>query len=194
MVACPEEQSTQHYRGKWHGFGPVADSELVVFAIFGSAVHLGDALNSDRFESRRIARGEHSLARAAFTTNSTFSREVASKNGKQPFVGVSFARVSELRNLRADIDRGHGDTFSARSVCITDSVEVGDFDGHAAMAFSDETTMGISQGRIGALRVRIIHDLCDTFSNVEGSASWATDLQYFRRRLLSLLKALQSCL
>lgn len=194
MIVCADEERTRHHRGVWFGFGPIASAETVAFAIFETTERDGDELISESFEMKQLVRDQHSLARVACTTETTFLEEVAQRGAatKGALQGVTVASVRELRDMRADVDRGHGRSTKIRSVCVTDNVKPGDFDGHATLGFSEETKTGISEGLRKNLKLRIMEDLSHTFSKImpAGNTGWVTEELCAKRRLLCLLRVL----
>ena len=49
MTACIKERTTQHYLGRWHGFGPVGDKEHLLIAVFEKTRRKGDKLDANSF-------------------------------------------------------------------------------------------------------------------------------------------------
>jgi hypothetical protein len=71
MSDCPDEHRTQHYRGEWHGFGPVMDSERVIFAVFEKTKSDGNHLAQDSFDNNSLKNLAQSLARDSLVTRPT---------------------------------------------------------------------------------------------------------------------------
>src|SRR6266852_2954350 len=103
MTDCLEEQQTQHYRGKWYGFGPVNNGERVVFAVFERTKRAESQLTANSFESSYLANSSQSLTRASYVTRTLFDREIAVRGSatKGPLIGIACADVSKVRKLRA---------------------------------------------------------------------------------------------
>jgi hypothetical protein len=76
MTACPEEMRTLHYRGRWFGFGPVCDTERVIFAVFEGTPRSGESLSDNSFENNKLKKDEQSLARASFVTWTLFDKSL----------------------------------------------------------------------------------------------------------------------
>src|SRR5215469_12111759 len=148
MSDCPEERSTQHYRGEWCGFGPVADDEHVIFAVFQKTKCREQQLAQDSFDNSNLKMRTQSLARGAFVSRSIFNRKIvdALNQTKGPLIGIALADVSKIRAIPAKINLNNTE-IRVRALCVLDRVERGDCDGHATVGFSEATNVPISQGQ-----------------------------------------------
>jgi hypothetical protein len=163
MSDCVEERTSQHFRGRWHGFGPVKDGEKVIFAVFQSTNCLGNRLTAVSFNNNHLKKSAQSLARQAFVTRKTFNRTIV--DGAE-LRGVATADVSALRALVADVKLNVRE-ITVRSLCVLDRVETGDCDGHATTGYSEKhATLGLSQTQLSKVRERIRLDLANTFSEI----------------------------
>jgi hypothetical protein len=134
MTECVEEQCTGHYRGRWHGFGPVHNHERVLLAVFETTKRDGFRLTGDSFNNKHLASSSESLVRISYVTKALFDSEIVSRAlpQKGALVGVACAKASEIRRLHADIKVSHG-IRKVRAICVLDRVDEGDLDGHATM-------------------------------------------------------------
>jgi hypothetical protein len=188
MNDCADEQQTRHYRGKWFGFGPVRDSEHVLFAVFQDTSHAGSSLTEKSFTSN-LTKTSESLARASFVTSSVFNRCIARDRNA---VGIASAHVSSIRRLRADI-KLNAITKKVRAICVIDKVEPGDCEGHAAMGYVEETAgQSMSPVQIGKIRKNIRMDLAREFSAIIPTEKhqWPWGVGILARRLVSIVRVL----
>jgi hypothetical protein len=165
MTECLEEQTTQHFRGHWHGFGPVRNHEKVIFAVFEATSCNGRQLIAASFDNDHLKSITQSLARHSFVTLPTFYRTIV-RSADSVLRGVAIANVAAVRALVADIKLNAGQV-TVRAFCLLDRVEEGDCDGHATVGYSEtHETFNISQGQLGKVRARIRLDLANTFSEI----------------------------
>lgn len=185
MTDCVEELSTRHYLGRWYGFGPVLDSEHVVYAILPTTSRNGNKLTAASFTANLNNRTQ-SLARVRYVTKGTFDYYIA-RNA--PVDGTARAHVAGLRRLRADIETPAG-TLNVRAICVIDLVEPDDCDGHATMGFS-EAISGVSQKQIGKKRQAIRMDLASTFSEIKPleNHDWPWRATIIPKRFVSICRA-----
>jgi hypothetical protein len=103
MTECAEEHQTQHYRGKWHGFGPVRNSERLLFAVFERTKLAGSRLAADSFSNSNLRQTTQSVARSSYVTRSLFDQRIVQSAGKGVCIGIAIADVNRIRALRADV-------------------------------------------------------------------------------------------
>jgi hypothetical protein len=201
MADCVDESTTQHFRGSWGGFGPVADAETVVLAIFNDSPRDNDRLVQDSFDRKVLNRSEQSLARLAYTSRHVFRRnvEAAAISRSQTVTGVAVALVSALRSVLAEATSGHGHMKSFRALCVTDWVRKEDYEGHSALGFSETTKgPGISQAQRGKIYAKIRLDLAEEFSKIKGveSLAWPNTFNVWRfwarARMLALVRMISN--
>jgi len=198
MNECREELHTQHYLGRWHGFGPVRNREHVIFAVFEKTKRDGSQLTAMSFDSTQLAKDSESLVRALYVTRSIFDSEVAEGGSLQKgtLVGISCADVSRIRKLRTDIRTSSG-SVNVRSLCILDKVEEGDYDGHATTGYGEGTApQGIGQTYLGKVRLTIRLDLANEFSNIENpdDSKWPAQFGIPLKRFGSIMRVLRDTL
>jgi len=191
MVDCVEELHTQHYRGKWHGFGPIFDHERVLFAVFEKTKRDGILLIANSFDSQSLARCEQSIARVSYLTRNQFDLHVAgaTTSKKGSLVGVALVDVSRLRALCARIETPVA--VHVRSLCVIDRVEPGDYDAHATIGYSKASAPdGIGETRLGKLRSRIRMDLANAFSDIidPNDHQWPSRPQVLIQRIASIVR------
>jgi hypothetical protein len=189
MNECVEEQQTQHYRGKWHGFGPVKDGETLILAVFERTRRQGSKITAETFTN--LKGHSESTARRSFVTRSDFVLGIVQpgESTKGSIVGIATARVSDIRALRADIIVGHA-TVKVRSLCVIDKVERGDIDGHATIGYAE--MKGVSQAQIGRVRANIRMDLANEFSEIGSSLQgnqWASRPEVALKRVGAIIRA-----
>jgi hypothetical protein len=170
MSDCAEEVLNKHHRGPRCGFGPVADTEDVVFAVFQKTPQANGRLQASSFDQKQLKRNEQSVSRLRYTSRSKFHSHVVARleAAQGQLIGVAKANVRELR----DINPPHPDdvTLTVRGVCVLATVTSRDHDGHAALGFSEalerinDTTK--KQTKKTQLRQEILADLADLFGNV----------------------------
>jgi hypothetical protein len=179
MSDCVEEQTTHHFRGRWHGFGPVRDPEHVLFAVFPDIPRNGDRLTDASFSSN-LNNLTQSLGRVLYVSQKTFDIEIVRGAAVD---GVCSAHVGKIRLMRADIETPKG-TINIRSMCVLDLVEEGDCEGHATMGYSKALNQ-VSQKQIGKKRKAVRMDLAATFSEIRiaDEHRWPSTMDVFRRRM-----------
>lgn len=191
MEGCPEELQTQHYRGRWFGFGPVRDNERVIFAIFEQTPRTAASLNDNSFENNKLKKDEQSLARGRFVTWPLFQLKIAQRDrtAKGALVGIVWAEAAKLRELRADV-KFNAETKKVRAICIPDRVGRDDCSGHATMGYEGTGALNLSPTQLGTIRKKIRYDLADTFSNViqPDSIRWAGIWDIFIGRVRSIIR------
>jgi hypothetical protein len=182
MTDCVDEQQTQHYRGKWFGFGPVRNGERVRFAVFEQTKREGARLIGNSF--RNLKNSNESVVRSSYVTRSDFDTRIVSPGmaAKGRLVGIAVADVSRIRALRADVKLNQG-TVKVRSICVIDRVEDGDIDGHATMGYASIED-GVSTGQIGTIRINIRMDLANEFTEIvtPDDHQWASRLELLLKR------------
>jgi hypothetical protein len=195
MTDCVEERRTQHYRGAWFGFGPVQDDERIIFAVFDTTKVNDCRLTAKSFDNKQLSANNESIVRSSFVARAVFDQMVVErgKPEKGNLVGIAWADVSNVRQLKAEFNLGRPTTINVRAFCVLDRVERGDFDGHAAMGYA-ETPNGVSEGQLGKVRPFIRMDLANTFSQIVDPAShqWPSRLEVFRRRVASIIRAFRA--
>ncbi len=162
--ACVDELTTQHYRGFWHGHGPVLPDEMIVLAVFDQHPRNGSRLNANAFDSAQLKKGELSVARADHTSYSDFQKHVIEPANKGPFIGVVAARAEDIRALPYDV-KGVHPPQSGKALCVIDYVVRTDHDGHAALKFSDAQDV-LTDKQKKTVRLQIKADLADTFGEI----------------------------
>lgn len=188
MSECADEQLTQHYRGRWFGFGPVRDSEYVFFAVFDDMPHSSLSIAANSF-SKNLKNSTESIGRGSYVTIGDFKRHIVRNKSA---IGVVRAHVSAIRMLRAEIQL-NAITKRVRSVCILDRVERDDCDGHATMGYGKETAaQGMSQGQIGKKRLDICRDLAREFSNIIPIEKnrWPWTVRVLAGRIVSIIRVI----
>jgi hypothetical protein len=196
MTDCPAEKQTQHFKGKWHGFGPVSNCETVIFAVFDTTKcnQNGSKLAADSFSNKSLAINTQSLARAAYLTRLCFDQEIveSGKAEKGKLVGVAHAKVDVLRNLRADITTNSG-LKKVRALCVLDKVDQGDFDGHATAGYAEVIERAqLSQKSLGKVRAKIRMDVAEVFSDITSPDRyrWPSQFEIGMKRVVSIVQVL----
>ena len=163
---CAKETTTQHYLGAGNGLGPVRSDEVVLFAVFENVPHDGGRLTPLAFQSKQLRRGEVSLARLAHTTRAIFDERViqALEHRFGKCLGITRANVAALRAIQFEVS-GAIPTIRGRAVCVLDKVGQEDYDGHAALEYS-ETEEGLTQKQKERYRPLIHAELADTFGEI----------------------------
>jgi hypothetical protein len=195
MEGCSCEQRTHHHRGKWYGFGPVDNAEIVVFAVFERSKLDGNLITSDTFDNNDLHRANHSLARPTCCTSAEFRSRVilpgVARNGA--LVGLARAQASAIRTLAmADItDSG----IQKRAACVLDRVDDGDIEGHAVLAYG-EWTNRLGQKKKGVVRAQIRLQLAEVFGEIVAvqDVPWNSTLGKSLRRCISLWRATKGTL
>lgn len=156
---CTDEGVTKHYAKT--GPGPVDDMEVIVLAVFKSTPLQGDKLGVDAISRSNFAKSNVSVARQSFTSHSTFWKTVVEPRvGREgDLVGVACVGTKVVRGIRVSA------LNNVRGVCVTDVVEEGDHDGHAALGES-EAFAPLSPTKRGALRGNVLADLADAFGAI----------------------------
>jgi hypothetical protein len=188
MSECVEEQQTRHYRGRWHGFGPVQDDEQLIFAVFDRTARNDDSLMPECF--KQLSGSSESVGRARYVTRQVFDSKIAQPGmqAKGALIGIAIANTRSIRGLRTDITINHR-TASYRSICVTDHVEAGDYDGHATMGYA-EPIEALGQTLKGKKRMAVRMDLANQFSKIKvvQSHSWPARVAVLGGRLLSIVR------
>jgi hypothetical protein len=198
MTDCPAEMQTQHYKGKWYGFGPLSNCETVIFAVFDTTKRNGSKLDANSFCNRSLTKNTQSLARASFLTRVCFDREIveSGKEEKGALVGVAHAKVDALRKLPAEIPTNSG-RKRVRAVCILDRVDKGDFDGHATAGYAEVIEReDLSQKNVGKVRAAIRMDVANLFSDITSADQhrWPWQIEIVAKRIISIMRVVrQSC-
>jgi len=165
---CQDERVSQHHKASGHG--PVKDDEYVIFVVFDSNVQIGKKLSERDFSTKKIAKGDLSLARKAYTTINDAQECVIQPalDRGQKVSGASVALTRSLRSIKAPIE-GLTPVKYARGVCILDRVENDDHEGHAALrSCRDEGALTPKQR--GKLRALIAADLAEKFDVLQAIA------------------------
>jgi len=191
MSDCLEEHQTRHYRGRRYGFGPVHDGERILFAVFQSTKRDGFQLVQGSFDNQNLSKNSQSVARLGYVTKSLFYRKIADQLTKGALVGVSWANVSNIRALRADVKLNKG-VAKVRAICVLDRVDEGDVEGHATMGFAEGTTRNVNQGQIGTISMKIRLDLANAFSSIvpTDSQPWPWAFLMPLKRIASIVREL----
>jgi hypothetical protein len=195
MEGCSCEQRTHHHRGRWHGFGPVDNTETVVFAVFERSKLDGNLITSDTFDNSDLHRANHSLARPKYCTSAEFSSRVISpgvaRNGA--LVGLARAQVSAIRTLVV-ADTTDRD-IQKRAACVLDRVDDGDIEGHAVLAYG-EWTNRLGQKKKSIVRAQIRLQLAEVFGEIIAvqDIPWSSVLGKGLRRCVSLWRATKETL
>lgn len=194
MSHCPGEQRSQHWLGRFGGFGPVNNQEEVLFAVFETTIRKNDRLTDASF-TKSLVKLDQSIARCAYTTRQAFANKVVRRgeqSGKGSFEGVSLAGVERIRELRADI-RLNAETRKVRSLCVLDKVGFGELTAHATMGYSSALEIGLSKEQLGKVRKRIRLDLADVFSEISSTTTraWPGGWSVFFRRIGYVARALR---
>jgi hypothetical protein len=188
MPECAHERQTCHYRGRWYGFGPVQDNERLILAVFDQTPRSADSLTSNSF--KHLVDNSESVCRAFYVTSQVFETQVAQpgQQTKGAFVGITVASARSIRRLRTDFTMSHR-MITVQSICVTDRVEPGDYDGHATMGFS-EPIEALGQTLKGKKRLAIRMDLAKEFSRIHEIQDhhWPGHLKVLRFRLASVLR------
>lgn len=192
MTDCPAEKQTQHYKGKWHGFGPVSSCETVIFAVFDTTKRNGSKLAANSFRSDSLVKNAQSLGRAPYLTRVCFDREIveSGETEKGTLVGVAHAKVDVLRKLRAEIPTNSG-RKRVRALCILDRVDKGDFDGHATAGYAEVTEReNLSQNNLGKVRAAIRMDVANVFSDITSPDQhrWPWQIEIVAKRIVSIMR------
>ena len=161
-----EEQSTRHHRGRWHGFGPVQNSEMVIFAIFEDTKRSGCVLTIDSFQN--LKNQTQSLARINYTPRTHFNKYVVKE---KKLHGVAIANVHSLRNLEVVFDV-EGKQVKCRAICVLDIVELGDCEGHATMGYTPKPEK-VSAPQLGKKRKLIALDVVNAFSPIAAADTYS---------------------
>ncbi len=136
-------------------------------------------------------KNSQSVARLGYVTKSLFYRKIADQLTKGALVGVSWANVSNIRALRADVKLNKG-VAKVRAICVLDRVDEGDVEGHATMGFAEGTTRNVNQGQIGTIRMKIRLDLANAFSSIvpTDSQPWPWAFLMPLKRIASIVREL----
>lgn len=158
---CERELTTNHF--KCSGHGPLHDTESVAIVVFDENLKIGNKLTLEQFPSKKLNRGELSLARISFTTLDDIDAYVIGpdRNREATAIGASTAIVRDIRSIAAIVDGLHPLKI-VRGVCVIDKVVSGDHDGHAAFQSCGDHD-GLTPPQRGKLRHRIAADLAEKF-------------------------------
>jgi hypothetical protein len=188
LTDCPEERATRHYLGPCYGFGPVKNTEEVIFAVFDDTKRDGARLSEKSFTNSNMVSKTQSLARSAYVSRREFDQSIVKA---RRICGVARASVSQIRELRAEY-KVSGETIKKRAVCVIDLVELGDCAGHATMGY--EPIEGVGQEQRGKKRIEIRKELAKRFSSIERleEGIWANSLDVSVGRAIWLTNVLWS--
>jgi hypothetical protein len=161
---CKDERNTQHHLGVGFGFGPVRNDENLLFAVFSGTPRdtTTRKLLKGAFETRQLVRAEVSVARRIYTQPAEFQTRVVDPavGRENEFVGVACVAAEVLRLMPFSMAGVNG-----RAVCVLDKVSPSDFDGHAALAYS-EGQQSLTPKQRAAIRELIRADLADAFGEI----------------------------
>jgi hypothetical protein len=140
----------------------------MLFAVFESTPKndsTGRLLKS-AFPTKQMVRSEVSVSRTGYTSAQEFMTLVVDPAIKQAgaFVGVVRTRASNLRALIIHVTEGFP-IREGRAVCVLDKVSRYDFDGHAALGYS-ECQDALSPKQKETIREYIRADIANTFSEI----------------------------
>lgn len=152
MIVEGQQKKTQHFRGKWFGFGPIKDHEVIAFAVFEKTDRNGKRLTLKSFDRKKLAKTEQSVSRQALVTKSRFEANVARKGEatKGNFVGLAVVNAGAVRSIFCD----QWPSAARKTIFgfgVLDLVEPGDFDAHGTIGFLIEATVPNTR-EVGALR------------------------------------------
>jgi hypothetical protein len=194
MIAKSDEEITHHFRGKWFGFGPVQNDELLVFAVFEKTATNGRRLNFKSFDRKKLIAAEQSIARQALVTKSVFDIAVARRGetSKGRFLGISTANAGAIRGIFSE-NWPESAPKKIFGFGILDLVEEGDFDGHGTLGFLVETIVP-NKRDLGALREFLMFDLADKFSEIQSfeECKWGSTVSIGIGRLATVWRAATS--
>jgi len=162
--ACPNEGKCHHYLGKGIGPGRVLGTECLIYAVCESQRGLGEKLSIEDFKTKRLQRGDLSLARHEYTNWPTFRDYVVRPRDSRSIKGVAVSTAAEIRGLISPVNGVHPEK-SLRAVCILDKVQEGDHAGHAALQYCSEQA-ALTEKQKKNLRALISADLAETFSTI----------------------------
>ncbi|MBP1297476.1 hypothetical protein [Bradyrhizobium elkanii] len=191
MIGAGDENKTHHFRGKWFGFGPVQDSEALVFAVFATTKTNGQRLSAKSFDRQKLVKAEQSIARQSVTTRKTFKEAVVrtGEASKGNFIGVATASAGTIRAIFSNAWPAAAPR-EIRGFGVLDLVEKGDFDGHGTVGFRSEATL-TKPRELGALREFLMFDLADKFSDIGSidECPWGSLLNIGLKRALCIWQA-----
>ncbi len=191
MIASGEQEQTHHYRGRFFGFGPIADSENLVLAVFEQTKRDGERLSLASFDRKQLVKVNQSIARQQFTRQSVFQAKVVDRGEatKGKFIGVAMISAEKLRSIYCDQFPGAKPkkTFGFGAL---DKVESGDFDSHGAFGFLEEAVVPRPR-EVAALRELLILDLASRFSTIFpiGDIVWGSRFSFVVGRAKAFCRA-----
>jgi hypothetical protein len=168
---CPRESSTQHYLGGQQGFGPVTDTENVIFAVFEKTPKDNRRLITTALETKQLKRGEISLARQRFISAADFESFVVVPMEQElgKIVGVAMTTAGILRGI-SYIVQGASPPLEGRAICVLDKVSQRDYNAHAALEFC-ESLNRLTPKQKGTTFERIKGDIVDALGDIIPLAS-----------------------
>ncbi len=192
MIAEGEEDTTQHFRGKWFGFGPIQDDEIIAFAVFEKTDTNGQRLSIKSFDRKKLANAEQSIARQALVTKTGFDVQVARKgeSSKGKFLGLAVVTAAAVRSIFCE-DWPLAAPKKIFGFGMLDLVEQGDFDAHGTIGFLTEATVPKTR-EVGALREFLMFDLADKFSEIRSinDCEWGSLIHIGAARIATIYRAL----
>jgi hypothetical protein len=194
MIAEGEEDTTQHFRGKWFGFGPIQDEESIAFAVFEKTERNGHRLSLKSFDRKKLAGAEQSIARRALVSKTVFDLEVARKgeSSKGKFIGLAVVSAGAVRSIFCE-DWPLAAPKKIFGFGVLDLVEQGDFDAHGTIGFLMEATVPKTR-EVGALREFLMFDLADKFSEIRSinDYDWGSVIGTGAARIATVYRALMA--
>jgi hypothetical protein len=168
MGECEKEKETQHHLGIGSGFGPVQDEEVLLFAVFKTTPidAVTGRLWKQSFPTKDLVRAEVSVARSHYTSRQEFEERVVGPaiNQRGCLIGIAQAVASSIRSINISLPAVRS-AASQQAFCVLDKVSPYDFDGHAAIEYSEVQDQLTSKQK-ATIRERIRADLADVFGRV----------------------------
>jgi hypothetical protein len=167
-----DEAKSAHYGAPFLGFGPVKNSERLLFAIIG-VNRTGAKLTAADFEDRQLKRAEQSVARYAYTTKRSFSRTVGQLgyNGLGVVTGLSLSVANQLREISFQVKIGTNLEKTGSAICLYDTVTPRDDHGHAAISYSPQI-QALSEPEKRKVRPLVRLDLAEAFGDIVGATDF----------------------
>jgi hypothetical protein len=163
-ASCRHELLSQHYEAT--GPGLILSCEEVILVVFDLSMKTGDKLTAEHFPTKKLGRGEISLARKKYATLDVLNDFVI--KGK-PVAGATTSTVKSIRAIGRKSDNAKVHEL-VRTVCVIDKVESGEHDSHASLrACEDQAAM--SEPRRHKVRSALAADLARLFGSVQDIAA-----------------------
>ncbi len=165
---CEEEKSTRHYLGE--GFGPVQDGEWLLYAVFEKTPFdaATQKVTKKAFKTSQLTRTEVSVARQSYTPREQFEACVVQPAEKtEGFLrGIARASVLTIRQIPFSVPQPKPNPpIGGRGICVVDKVTSYDFDGHAALGYS-EAQDRLTDPQKAKIREFIKADLVNAFEEI----------------------------